>query len=989
MPFLRQAYGLGLRPKPRLLPNHAVSHPATIRFASHSNKHKKTRVCRDSQRQTHSDHDGTGSSRRQKPFWESITPDFLTQEIETSSRKNGHFAQVSAFKFHASHKPGSKPHIEASSTSWNSNSNEVSHTVYDPISGRMVPASDGQSRTTPTSTSGEKNNKIFEKAYHKPTVVSQLSDDVATLTDTTTTHSSLTEDFDKIYQSEHDELLAARRQLDTLREQIQILERQAHPEMTKPQYAIDAERPAVFEDGWDNDPKGLQTAFELEKQACEHGEMKPLEEEMDALNKRPIQAVNDDYSVAPSGMQTLFADEQKDNEINHKSSLEQELVAMNTSAPPLEDGYSKSPQGLETLFQQEKQEAEHGQRESLEDEVRATGTAEYPPQYSDSFTEGSARLETMYHREQESTPERLEHELENMPSCAATKDPNDAYSTEPIGMQTLYEREVEAKQKGQHRTLEDELHDHIQARNSADDLLPDLEGMQTLWTREQREVEGGRAESLEEEIKAREQSSTITDENDRLPAGMESHFSNETQRNEDGKSKTLEEEMSRMLQAQTHVDDHSDSLGGLETAFDKEEKDTILGKRRSLEKEIDTLGSAFEDGYSTMPMGHQMMYRMEKENNERSLEEDIKQMEEASYHEDGYSRAPIGMESSFEREVNDKSASLEADLRNMPGEGDLSPTVGKFNNSNMWYKQPARSTFSEDYQKADVKELDQRTTVFGRSLDERSSDSVNPSVSLPKTATAAKSGTTTNESESNSSDASPTPELKANITWADPALYKVIAYDSSKDAITITTTPSNFSDSEKPISIPRAISQLAQTARFLPHLATSQSQGFQVIHAEKDFLILRKVFTDSHSKTPQYDGDVNPVDGTTKHIPIEPAAARFASPTGFVNYEPIFPTEPVRKHTSASNLPSEHSNHEHPEFQQQTYYPSSHHSAQLRERQYALPYNKPIKERPRRWRRRIVWLLSVAAGTAVSTAYVAGVSGELARPDKYVVQSAK
>ncbi|KAG9636754.1 hypothetical protein KCU95_g10178, partial [Aureobasidium melanogenum] len=347
------------------------------------------------------------------------------------------------------------------------------------------------------------------------------------------------------------------------------------------------------------------------------------------------------------------------------------------------------------------------------------------------------------------------------------------------------------------------------------------------------------------------------------------------------------------------------------------------------------------------------------------------------------------MESSFEREVNDESASLEADLKNMPGEGDLSPTVGKFNNSNMWYKQPARSTFSEDHQKTDVKELDQHTAVFGRSLDEGSSDYVDPSVTSPKVATPAENDTTTTKSENDSQDASLTPKSSANITWANPALYKVIAYDSSKDSITITTTPSNFSDSENPISIPHAVSQLSQTARFLPHLASSQNEGFQVIHAEKDFLILRKIHMDTHSQLPRYDGDINPVDGTTKYIPIEPATARFASPTGFVNYEPIFPAEPVRKHADASNLSSDIPTHEHPEFKQQTCYPHSHDFAKLRERQYPPHYEKHRKEKPRRWRRRIAWVLSVAAGTAVSTAYVVGVSGELARPDKHVVQSVK
>ncbi|CAD0088612.1 unnamed protein product [Aureobasidium vineae] len=991
MPFLRQAHGLRLRLHPWPLTNNPALYPSTVRFASHSNRYKKNHAAQDSPAKARSDQNDTASSKRQKPFWKSIVPDFLSQEMDASSRKGGHFAQVSSFKLHTSHKSGSKPTVEASTTSWDSKTNQVGHTVYDPISGRMVPANN-QTRQTSTSTKGQLNNQSSEKAYQKPMIVSQLPDDIEVLANTPTTHASFTEDFGKTYQSEHDELLAARRHLDTLREQIQILERQAHPDMIKPHYAVDAERPAVFEDGWDNNPQGLQTAFEHEKEACEHGDMKPLEQEMNALNKRSTQEINDEYSVAPSGMETHFANEQKDDELSHKSSLEQELVAMNIKAPPLDDGCSASPQGLETLFEHEQKEAEQGARETLEDEVRATGIADGLLQYTDSFAKEPAGLETMYHREQQGMPQRLAHELENMASGPAVRDPDDAYSTEPIGMQTLYQREAEGSQKGQHKDLEHGLHDHIQARNLNDSFLANLEGMQTLWKREQEDVERGSAKSLEEEIRAQKHASTIANEYNTSPFGMETHFANEMQNTGDGKSETLEEEVSRRVQAQVPDDGHARSPSGLETAFDREQKDTMLGKRQSLEKEIDNREPAFEDGYATMPMGLQMMFRREKQSRERSLEEDIKQ--EASYHEDGYSRAPIGMENSFEREAKDESTSLEADLKNMPGEGDLSPTVGKFNNSNMWYKQPARSTFSEEYPKADVKELDQHTAFFGRSLDEGSSNPIESSVSSPETVTAAEHISSTTAPDNISTNASSTPESDPKITWAEPALYKVIAYDSSKDVITITTTPSSFSDSEIPISIPRAITQLAQTARFLPHLASAQNDGYQVIQADKDFLISRKVHAESRSRPPLYDGHINPVDGTSKHIPIEPPSARFASPTGFVNYEPIFPTEPVYKQTNATSPPSDIPMNGHPEFQQQTYYPFPHevlHSEQRRNgKSYIVTHReRQRRERRRRWRRRIVWGLSVAAGTAVSTAYVVGVSGELARPEKPALKPTK
>jgi hypothetical protein len=348
-------------------------------------------------------------------------------------------------------------------------------------------------------------------------------------------------------------------------------------------------------------------------------------------------------------------------------------------------------------------------------------------------------------------------------------------------------------------------------------------------------------------------------------------------------------------------------------------------------------------------------------------------MEEASYHEDGYSRAPIGMENSFEREVKDESISLETDLKDIPGEGDLSPTVGKFATRDQWYKQPARSTFSEEFSKVDVSELNQQTAVLRRSLDQASSN-LESSVPSPEAATITEHEIPTAAPSNDTIDPSLTPKASSNITWADPALYKVITHDSSKDIITITTVPSTFSNSEVSISIPQAISKLAQTARFLPHLASAQNEGFQVIHAEDDYLILRKVHTDPQTKTTRYDGDINPVDGTSMYSRIEPASARFASPTGFVNYEPIYPTETIDNRKG------------HPQFKQQTSYPKSPVGVEFRGNRYRI-VDKFRKERRRRWRRRIVWVLSVAAGTAVCTTYVAGVSSELARSDQPTSQS--
>ncbi|KAI7465020.1 hypothetical protein KC357_g7748 [Hortaea werneckii] len=93
-----------------------------------------------------------------------------------------------------------------------------------------------------------------------------------------------------------------------------------------------------------------------------------------------------------------------------------------------------------------------------------------------------------------------------------------------------------------------------------------------------------------------------------------------------------------------------------------------------------------------------------------------------------------------------------------------------------------------------------------------------------------------------------TPEVSpvSTIEWEHPPLYKVLAYDSGNDKFSTatTTTPAFLGATvETPISIPQALSQLYQPARFVPHFAELQREGFQVIHGTRDLLVFKKVKT--------------------------------------------------------------------------------------------------------------------------------------------------
>ncbi|KAK4967868.1 hypothetical protein LTR42_010196 [Elasticomyces elasticus] len=83
--------------------------------------------------------------------------------------------------------------------------------------------------------------------------------------------------------------------------------------------------------------------------------------------------------------------------------------------------------------------------------------------------------------------------------------------------------------------------------------------------------------------------------------------------------------------------------------------------------------------------------------------------------------------------------------------------------------------------------------------------------------------------------------LKPTAQWEEPPVYKILAYDSGNDMFSTATTTANFTDNETPISIPQALSQLYQPARFVPHFAALQQEGWQVIHGTADLLVFKKV----------------------------------------------------------------------------------------------------------------------------------------------------
>lgn len=273
-------------------------------------------------------------------------------------------------------------------------------------------------------------------------------------------------------------------------------------------------------------------------------------------------------------------------------------------------------------------------------------------------------------------------------------------------------------------------------------------------------------------------------------------------------------------------------------------------------------------------------------------------------------------------------------------------------------------------------------------------------------------------------------ELEAwGIEWEEPPVYKVLAYDSGNDMFSTATTSSNFTGKETPISIPEALSQLYQPARFVPHFSELQKEGYQVVYGTKDLLVFKKVKTTSSSSsstepkrqanladhgvvkpaiseksnaTPSHAPGVNPIDGTT--YPFEPESASFASPTGFVGdrWETLASEGKVQSPSTVSRLEPEPESADlkspRPSYSQPAdedvdtdirHYPRVKREERVfsgsrlqRPKRHRRHYNEPsqeeIKEMKRKWnnwRSRFRWALSVGIGSSV-VAYCVGAAAE-------------
>ncbi|KAM0328261.1 hypothetical protein ACHAQA_005670 [Verticillium albo-atrum] len=127
----------------------------------------------------------------------------------------------------------------------------------------------------------------------------------------------------------------------------------------------------------------------------------------------------------------------------------------------------------------------------------------------------------------------------------------------------------------------------------------------------------------------------------------------------------------------------------------------------------------------------------------------------------------------------------------------------------------------------------------------------------------------------------------------EPSYYKILAYDATTKSISTAETSSLAIDSSTPLTPPEAMMRLSNPAKFFPHLAPLQAQGYEIVSGNGDVLVFRKVrdaeieparsSTTTEKATRYQPPRVNPIDMMGSQ-PVTPHSYS-ASPTGFVNYD--------------------------------------------------------------------------------------------------------
>ncbi|PSS25819.1 hypothetical protein M430DRAFT_207074 [Amorphotheca resinae ATCC 22711] len=450
------------------------------------------------------------------------------------------------------------------------------------------------------------------------------------------------------------------------------------------------------------------------------------------------------------------------------------------------------------------------------------------------------------------------------------------YDKTPKGLELSYEQEV---QKSEQEFINGLAPTERYARR------PDIPRIQTSLDRSGTQEEDGKRESkatamdsinpIEEAQKLRAKYANIKLQNEldpysKEPQGLETNYEEELKlKNEadpyskkpQGLETSYEEERKREQKLAIEADPYSKKPQGLETSYDEERK---LEQKLAIEA----------DPYSKEPQGLETSYA-----EEQKLEIEA----------DPYSKKPQGLETSYAEECAAKQ-----------GEGDLSVFVSSYGSPKRDEdSSKKRDTVSEnesrrlDNQKKNVlKQKDRDLVRQIRSVYEEKYGTIDHKhrqvPEEPKT--------------SQYLDGESAQVVESTSEAPEPTLYKILAYDPTMQSISTAETTSIVPDTASALTPAEVLLRLSNPSKFFPHFEPLQAQGYEIVSGSGDVLVFRKVRSagpaevkeePSPSSRDRMKKATNPIDGTQSG-PIA-TTGNFASPTGFVNHDPPYGSNPAFK----------------------------------------------------------------------------------------------
>jgi len=792
------------------------------------------------------------------------------------------------------------------------------------------------------------------------------------------------------------------------------------------------------DDGYTKSPLGLQQTFEKERKASLLDKKASFEYQLQAAStalNNVEQALDDGYSKSPLGLQEAFEKERKASLLDEKTSIEHQLQvatdALKNVQEELDDGYSKSPIGLQTTYEQEREASSVDETVSIEQQLKAA---------SESLKQTEKSIDDEY----PTTPIGLQKSYEDE---VARKDPKgsfeqqlreadkdildaqkglsgqyeDGYGNSHIGLETSYASEREACVKGEKKSLDKELADADKPTKAyTDHYNASPIGLQMIYEQERESSEKGQKPSLEDELAAKRSKAAgdmLRSEIENQKLAMHAHegrykhmIPSLVQRSNDATSKSTSPSP-KILQGEGDVCHNVADFANNDRWYKQTNGDRrAMVTPRKQDRNDATDGTAQVAELEKEMAAMKKSYGEQIEKESRQVADLVKQMKFAQDTRDKLHQKQVawGRRGRNKEALEKEYAASESDIMKLELHmKDARAAQDKLMEKSVKLEKALRSKIlqakmasatSVTVSRDEAQDVEEEKTDLAAAIDDffTCRRTQQPAVSKPVPLTSSSHF----DRPATTSRQEPDGEATANakVQWAEPKIYKILAYDSADDMVKTVTMPSSFAENEQPISVGRALQQLDEPPRFLPNIAKLQSEGYQVVSTMKNLLVFRKVaepvaapLEKPTSKTveepaaeePITRSDINPVDGTSRPAFSIPTG-NFASPTGFVNYDPVLtPEELASYQKQSSTTSSQHSPlYSDPEFDSQTQRVRRQEPVFSGSDRYYYRSEKGYrKERRRAWRRRVRFALAVG-GTSAAMIYALGVGAEVARGER-------